>query len=534
MALADLIKLETSSQKIGISEERIAAIMPALRDYIAYWREYPDMFVDFMVRGHRTEYRTGEFKLYYYQRIFMRAAMRYQYMYGVFPRGYSKSFLSVLVRMCQCVLYPRVNLFMTSGGKQQAASILQEKVNQICTLIPAFHKEIDWSRGQTKESKDYCIYIFKNGSTLDNVAATERSRGQRRTGGLIEECAGVDGQILQEVIIPIMAISRRAMDGSVHESEPINKSQIYITTAGYKSTYAYERLIDLLVRSVLRPNNAIILGGTWRIPVATGLQSKNFINDAKEGGTFNEASFDREYESKWTGDVADAFFGSDMFDRNRILNQPEYAASGRASKSSYYILSADVGRRHDQTAVLVFNVIPQPQSASIKKLVNIITLNDEHFGDQALKLKKLYYQYKAKRIIIDANGAGIGLIDYMVKPTIDTETNETLPDFGVYSGTQADAADYYKRYRTPDCEDNAMYLMKATAPINTEAHSNTQVQLSSGKVKLLIDEREAKTKLLGTTKGQKMTPEERKEYLLPFTLTSILKDEINLNCLFVK
>jgi len=40
--------------------------MPALRDYIAYWREYPDMFVDFMVRGTRTEYRNGEFKLYYY------------------------------------------------------------------------------------------------------------------------------------------------------------------------------------------------------------------------------------------------------------------------------------------------------------------------------------------------------------------------------------------------------------------------------------------------------------------------------------
>ena len=69
MALQDLIKLETSSQKIGISEERIAAVMPALRDYIAYWREYPDMFVDFMVRGTRTEYRNGEFKLYYYQRI---------------------------------------------------------------------------------------------------------------------------------------------------------------------------------------------------------------------------------------------------------------------------------------------------------------------------------------------------------------------------------------------------------------------------------------------------------------------------------
>ena len=116
MALQDLLDLSSNRKKIGISEERIEPLKPYIRQYIAYWREYPDMFVDFMVRGHRTEYRTGEFKLYYYQRIFMRAAMRYQYMYGVFPRGYSKSFLSVLVRMCQCVLYPRVNLFMTSGG----------------------------------------------------------------------------------------------------------------------------------------------------------------------------------------------------------------------------------------------------------------------------------------------------------------------------------------------------------------------------------------------------------------------------------
>jgi hypothetical protein len=31
---------------------------------------------------------------------------------------------------------------------------------------------------------------------------------------------------------------------------------------------------------------------------------------------------------------------------------------------------------------------------------------------------------------------------------------------------------------------------------------------------------------MGTQKGQKMTPEERAEYLKPFTLTSILKEEM--------
>ena len=31
-----------------------------------------------------------------------------------------------------------------------------------------------------------------------------------------------------------------------------------------------------------------------------GLQSKTFIKDQKEEGTYNEASFEREYESVWS------------------------------------------------------------------------------------------------------------------------------------------------------------------------------------------------------------------------------------------
>jgi hypothetical protein len=43
---------------------------------------------------------------------------------------------------------------------------------------------------------------------------------------------------------------------------------------------------------------------------------------------------------------------------------------------------------------------------------------------------------------------------------------------------------------------------------------------------LLIDERVAKIKLLDTAAGKKMSPEKRAEYLKPFTLTSILKEEM--------
>ena len=228
MALQDLLNLSSQGKKIGISEERIEAVMPIIRKYIALWREYPDLFVDFMVRGQRTESKEGEFKFYFYQRVFLRSVMRYQYVYAVFPRAYSKSFLSVMALMIRCILYPGAHLFVTSGGKEQGASILHDKVQEICSLIPSFKKEIDWGRGKTMEGKDKVKYVFKSGSILDNLAARESTRGQRRHGGLMEECVGIDDAILREVIIPVMAIPRRAKDGSTHEEESVNKSQIYI------------------------------------------------------------------------------------------------------------------------------------------------------------------------------------------------------------------------------------------------------------------------------------------------------------------
>ena len=528
MALQDLLKLSQDHKKIGLSEERVQLIKPQLRQYIAYWREYPDMFVDFLQTGRDGTIPENGLKFFFYQRVFLRAAMRYKYVYMVFPRAYSKSFLSVLVLMCRCVLYPRSKLFVTSGGKEQAAGIVKEKVNEICTLVPAFDRELDRRPGKTREGKDYVCYMFKNGSFFDNIAASEKSRGKRRHGGLVEECVGVDGQILSEVIIPTMNVSRLCMDGTMHPEETLNKSQIFVTTAGYKNTFAYDKLIQFLVWMITEPEKAIIMGGTFRIPVLTGLLDKNFIQDLKRDGTFNEASFEREYESVWSGTVADAFFNGDAFDRNRALQKPEYEHSGRSSLQSYYVLSMDVARKNTgkdgcDSVITVFKVIPQNYGeVSIKSLVNLYTLTNMHFEDQAIWAKRLFYKYKARRIVIDANGLGIGLVDYMVKRQTDPLTGDEYPDFGV----ENDDEGYYKRFKTSDTEQEAMYLIKANAPINTEAHSNVQTQLTSGKLKFLIDERVAKNKLLGTQKGKQMTPEERAEYLKPYTLTSILKEEM--------
>lgn len=48
MALNDLLHLSNGQKKIGVSEERVKNILEPLRSYIAFWREYPDLMIDFM------------------------------------------------------------------------------------------------------------------------------------------------------------------------------------------------------------------------------------------------------------------------------------------------------------------------------------------------------------------------------------------------------------------------------------------------------------------------------------------------------
>ena len=519
MALADLMELSlnANTKKVGLSEERIKAQKELLRKYIAYWREYPDMFVEFLC-GSNPE----NFHLFFYQRMFLRAVMRHRYAYATFPRAYSKSFLSVLVLMLRCVLYPGSHLFVTTGGKEQAAGIAREKAEEICKLIPGMKNEIDWSRGATKASKNMVEYIFKNGSKLDIMAAQQSSRGKRATGGLMEECILIDQTLLNEVIIPTMNVDRRLADGSRQEDEVINKSQIYVTTAGWKNSFAYEKLIQILIQQITEPGQAIVLGGTWRVPVMEKLLRKSFIEELKLDGTYNDASFAREYESEWSGDAENAFFSAERFDKHRVLLQPEYEFSGRSSKSAYYILGIDVGRKGCTTEVCVFKVTPQAQGTSLKTLVNLYTWDEEHFEAQAINIKRLYYKYKCRTAVIDANGLGIGLVDFMVKDQIDPETGELLPNFGV----ENDEEGFYKKFKTADTEADAMYLIKANAPINTEAHTYVQTQLSSGKIKFLIDENQAKVKLMSTKVGQNMDNDKRAEYLKPFTLTTILREQM--------
>lgn len=110
----------------------------------------------------------------------------------------------------------------------------------------------------------------------------------------------------------------------------------------------------------------------------------------------------------------------------------------------------------------------------------------------------------------------------MVKAQTDPDTNDFLPPFGVDN----DEDGKYKKFRTPEMEEDALFLIKANAPMNTEMYAYAKVQMINGKIKLLIDESQAKANLMSTKNGQAMTIDQRNSYLKPYVLTTILREQL--------
>lgn len=119
---------------------------------------------------------------------------------------------------------------------------------------------------------------------------------------------------------------------------------------------------------------------------------------------------------------------------------------------------------------------------------------------------------------------GAGLVDWLVIDQDDPDTGEPLGAMGVYNDDDGKYKKFLRdsSYPLPNC----LYMMKANASINTELYSYCQTQLSSGKLRFLIDENTAKSKLMSQAQSKKMSRSRRAKYLQPYVLTSILEDQM--------
>lgn len=90
-----------------------------------------------------------------------------------------------------------------------------------------------------------------------------------------------------------MNVPRHDASGYVDPNEP-HPAQTFITTAGPKTCFFYNKLIEMAAFAVLRPKDYFVWGMDYRAPVHYGLLNKTYIDEQKYSSTYSAASFARE------------------------------------------------------------------------------------------------------------------------------------------------------------------------------------------------------------------------------------------------
>ena len=499
---------------VVVTEEFLEKNEELFKQYNQYFMLYPDLFLDTIAT------KNCPIKFYYYQRILLRAMMRYRYFFGTFTRATSKSFLAIMSCYLACMFLPRSKRFVVSEFKKSSLAIVKSKLEEIWSYWPLLKTEVLTQHMST----DYIELIFKNGSIFQILTLGASSRGQRATGGIMEEAALIDGAALAEVIIPMMNIPRMTADGGQNPEEP-HSQQIYITSAGSKNTFAYERLIELTTLAVLEPEDYFICGADYQLPLRYGLFDKKTIQDQKLSSSFSSDGFARESMSIWTGGSSDSWFNAKKLEKSRALLTCERKYNltiNETNKGWFYLISIDVARYgENDTSIFVFKVKPK-DGGWRKEVVYTENLTKMNLLAQAAHIKGLVKEYRPKEVVIDGNGVGAGLIDALVVPSygVNGEVYEPL--------YVTNDPDNYPIPRGQEKSPNAViFNIKANATMNSEIYSNLYVQINSGNLLLLANERIVKDKLMTTKKGQRMNYLSREKFLLPYTMTSRLIDEMN-------
>jgi hypothetical protein len=208
-------------------------------------------------------------------------------------------------------------------------------------LLPLLKEEIV---GDGNFGNDYVKLSFRNGSILDVMSPINSTRGNRATFGILDEFRDHDADDINEIILPLLNIDRPMANQDKNPYEP-QQGQLWITSASDKNTFCYDKTIELLELAIINPDNNFIWGFDYRVPVYTGLLSKDFLNEMKMSSTFSEAGFAKEYMSRFVGSSSDAWFDFEKFITHRRLVNPETREIVREGLKSFYLLSVDVARR---------------------------------------------------------------------------------------------------------------------------------------------------------------------------------------------
>jgi len=108
---------------ITLTREFLDANQELFTKYLTLWIMYPDLFLDTI----QSTDDAKNFHLMPFQRVALRASMRYRYHFWTATRATSKSFTAYLCALVRAVLLPNSSIMIASEVKGTVINIAKDK-----------------------------------------------------------------------------------------------------------------------------------------------------------------------------------------------------------------------------------------------------------------------------------------------------------------------------------------------------------------------------------------------------------------------
>lgn len=507
-----------------IEKDKQQKIMETVAWRAGYYRNNPHRYV-IDVLG---------LSLKWFQQILLWCMMHYNFVMYLAARGQGKTYLTALFCCVRCILFPGTKIVVSSGTLKQANEVLLKIQDDFMKQSSILRSEIEKCNiGQN----DASIY-FKNGSWIKTRTSSENSRSARANCIVVDEFRMVDETVINTVLRKFLTSPRQPkyLQKPEYAHMQERNKEIYMSSAYFKSSWAYRKAQSYTLNFFDDTKKYFICGLPYQVSVREGLLSRSQLEDEMSEADYNELVQQMEMECLWFGDTDGSLFKFDELTARRRLRKafpplsfcndkitiPKLTATGKR------ILSIDVAlmqstkkKKNDASAIFINDLIQVNDTVYQSNFVYGETFEGLKTDELGMIVMKYFYEYQCTDLVLDTNGIGLGVYDFITKDQVCQENGKRYQAM-----TCINDKDMAERCKVRDA-NKVVWSVKANANFNNEICVLLRNGIQNGKINFLISEQDADSSLKETYKGYfKMSPTEQAKLKMSYVQTTFAVYEL--------
>lgn len=511
-----------------IINDKAQRIMNGVNVWCSFYRANPHRFC--------ADYLNINLKLFQKILIYMMNINNY-FMY-IASRGQGKTFLVAIFCCVRCILYPETQICIAAKARSQSINVLEKITTILMPNSANLRLEID-SKETTINQAKACI-VFKNGSRIKVVTASDNARSNRSNIVIVDEFRMVDLDIINKVIRKFNTAPRQPKYLNKPEYSHLaeRNKELYMSSAWYKSHWSFEKLKAYCANLVNDTKKYFVCGLPYQLAIKENLLSAEQVADEMSESDFSELGWSMEMECLFYGDDEGSLFTYDDTSKTRLLKNaiyPEHIGKLLADRkikipdvvhNERRIISVDVAllaskkQNNDAASIFINSALP---SASNRYIGNLIyTENHEglHTSELALIVRRYFDIFKCTDIALDVKGIGLGIYDALCREMYDPELGVT------YSPLSCCNDQVYADRCIDRSAPKVIWAIQATAQFNNDMYLSLREGFKQKKINLLVSEFEADEILKDVRGYNSLNMSDKIKLQLPYIHTTLLVNEL--------